>query len=296
MGSRLAEIHSEISCVADVRAVLGEGPVWVVRDQALYWLDIKGLKIFRLAVGGELDQWDTPFRVGSIAPRAAGGFIAGTEHGFAFIDLDAGRFDLHVNPEAHLPDNRFNDGKVDRAGRFWAGSMDDREREASGALYRLDSDLSWTKIDERYRVTNGPAFSPDGRWMYHNDSARQITYVFDLDDRGNASNRQVLARYDTTDGYPDGLTVDRDGCLWIAFWDGWCVRRLSPTGERLEEIAVPVQKPTSCAFGGPGLDRLYITSARIGIEGTDLDGQPFAGGLFMVDVGVGGVPETEFAG
>jgi xylono-1,5-lactonase len=291
MGSRLAEI----SCVADALALHGEGPVWVEREQALYWVDINGRKIFRLK-DEKVTDWRTPMRVGSIAPRASGGFVAGTDEGFAFIDLDAERFETFDHPERHLPRNRFNDGKLDRSGRFWAGSMDDGEREATGSLYRLDPDLSWVRVDEGYRVTNGPAFSPDGRRMYHNDSARQLTYAFDLDGRGNASNRTVLASYGEGDGYPDGMTVDAEGCLWIAFWDGWCVRRLSPVGARLDDVAVPVQRPTSCAFGGEGKDRLYITSARIGLDGTDLDRQPLAGGLFMADVGVVGLAECEFAG
>ncbi len=174
--------------------------------------------------------------------------------------------------------------------------MDDREREAAGALYRLDPDLSWTRMDEGYRVTNGPAFRPDGRRMYHNDSARQVTYVFDFDADGSASNRREFARFGEGDGYPDGMTVDAEGCLWIAFWDGWCLRRLSPEGERIDELRVPVQRPTSCAFGGERLDRLFITSARKGLEGTELAHQPFSGGLFAADVGVSGIADMPFAG
>lgn len=287
---------SDVQCVADVHAVLGEGPVWVRREAALYWLDIKGLKIFRLGDGGGLDQWETPLRVGSLAPRASGGFIAGTEHGIAEVDLESGRFAIVHHPEEHLPDNRFNDGKVDRSGRFWAGTMDDTERDSTGTLYRIEADLRCTAVDRGYRVTNGPAFSPSGERMYHNDSARQVTYVFDLDDDGNASNRRVFATYGEGDGYPDGMTVDAEGCLWIAFWDGWCVRRYSPAGECLKTIAVPVARPTSCAFGGPGLDCLYITSASIGLDEAALAAQPQAGGLFMGAPGVRGVADIPFAG
>jgi xylono-1,5-lactonase len=292
MGSQLAEI----SCVADVKAVHGEGPVWVEREVALYWVNITGRKIHRLNESGNTREWDTPARVGAIAPRAGGGFIAATDKGFAHLDLDSGSFNTIADPEPDLPGNRFNDGKVDRSGRFWAGTMDDKEREATGSLYRLDADCSWSKVDEDYYVTNGPAFSPDGQRMYHNDSARQLTYVFGLDEAGNASNRQVLIRFAGGEGYPDGMTVDREGCLWIAFWDGWCVRRFTADGKHLADIPLPVQRPTSCAFGGPGLDKLYVTSARIGLEGTDLDRQPLAGGLFMVDAGVTGIAERPFAG
>ncbi len=288
--------ESEVLCVADVHAVLGEGPVWVERDAALYWVDIKGRQIFRLDDRGKLDQWPTPYRVGSLAPRASGGFIAGTDRGIATLDLEGGRFEIAHHPEAHLPDNRFNDGKVDRHGRFWAGSMDDTEKDATGTLYRIDPGFRATRIDESYRVTNGPAFSPTGDLMYHNDSARRITYAFDLDGDGNAANRRVFATYQDGEGYPDGMTVDAEGCLWIAFWDGWCVRRYSPAGECLRKIDVPVSKPTSCAFGGADLDRLYITSASIGLDEAALAVQPQAGGLFMGSPGARGVAEIPFAG
>src|SRR3990170_3968991 len=200
-----------VTCVADVRALLGEGPVWVERDAALYWVDIKGRKIFRLDADGRQSEWPTPMRVGSLAPRVSGGFIAGTDEGIAAIDLDAGSFTILFNPEAHLPDNRFNDGKVDRRGRFWAGTMDDLETEAAGTLYRIEQDLTPSPIDVGYKVTNGPAFSPAGDIMYHNDSARQVTYAFDLDGEGKATERRVFATYGEEDGYPDGKTVDAGG-------------------------------------------------------------------------------------
>jgi sugar lactone lactonase YvrE len=287
---------STVTCVADVEAVLGEGPIWVAREAALYWLDIKGRKIFRLSEAGELDQWPTPFRVGSIAPRANGGFIAGTDQGIAEIDLSSGRLQILFNPEEELASNRFNDGKVDRSGRFWAGTMDDEERRASGALYRFMEDLSWVAVDAGYKVTNGPAFSPDGKRMYHNDSARQVTYVFDTDEAGNAANRRTFLQFGEGDGYPDGMTVDAEGCLWIAFWDGGCVRRYSADGELLRTVEMPVSRPTSCAFGGSGLDRLYVTSARIGLDETALGMQPNAGGLFLVTPGVQGIADVPFGG
>ena len=286
---------SNVLCVADVHAVLGEGPVWVQREQALYWVDIKGRKIFRLK-DNDVAEWLTPMRVGSIAPRAGGGFIAGTDEGIAAIDLGAGQFQIVANPERSLPDNRFNDGKVDRLGHFWAGTMDDCEREAIGTLYRFEPASEAIPIDGGYRVTNGPAFSPVGDIMYHNDSARQVTYAFDLDDDGIASNRRTFLQFGDGDGYPDGMTVDAEGCLWIAFWDGWCVRRFSPGGERIATIRMPVARPTSCAFGGVDLDELYITSASIGLDDHALEMQPNAGGLFMVTPGVRGLADVETLG
>jgi sugar lactone lactonase YvrE len=157
-------------------------------------------------------------------------------------------------------------------------------------------DLSWVAVDAGYKVTNGPAFSPDGKRMYHNDSARQVTYVFDIDEAGNAANRRTFLQFGEGDGYPDGMTVDAEACLWIAFWDGGCVRRYSPDGELLRTVEMPVSRPTSCAFGGSGLDRLYVTSARIGLDETALGMQPNAGGLFLVTPGVQGIADVPFGG
>ena len=288
--------ESPATLVADVHAVLGEGPVWVAAEQALYWVDIKGRLIFRLGESGGVQAWPTPFRIGSLAPRAGGGFIAGTEHGIAQVDLVAERFELLFDPEEDRPTNRFNDGKVDRAGRFFAGTMDDREEEASGAFYRIDRTLLCTRFDDGFRVTNGPAFSPDGRIMYANDSARQVTYAYTVGTNGMPAGRRPFVQWGEGDGYPDGMTVDAEGCLWLAFWDGWCVRRVSPEGERLSEWRVPVARPTSVAFGGPALDRLFVTSASIGLDAEALDKQPNAGGLFMFDVGTTGIAEQPFAG
>lgn len=287
---------SDVRCVADVKAVLGEGPVWVEAEQSLYWVDIKGRKIFRLDSSGKRDEWQTPMRVGSIAPRAAGGFIAGTEHGFADIDLQQGRFEVFDNPEEDRPHNRFNDGKTDAEGNFWAGTMDDREEDAVGILYRLHPDRSCDRIDGGYKVTNGPAFSPDGRTLYHTDSARQVIYAFPLGEDGAVGERRGFVRFDEGDGYPDGMTVDSQGCLWVAFWDGWCLRRLSPDGECLDKIELPVQRPTSCAFGGPRLDQLYVTSASIGLDQAALELQPCAGGLLLLEPGVSGIAAVPFAG
>jgi D-xylonolactonase len=285
----------EVQCIADVHAVLGEGPVWVTRESALYWLDIKGRKIFRLDNDGRLTEWPTPLRIGSLAPRKSGGFIAGTEDGIAIVDPAADRFEIIATPEEQLPDNRFNDGKVDRRGRFWAGTMDDSERAATGTLYCV-TPAGWEAIDSQYKVTNGPAFSPSGEIMYHSDSARQVTYAFDLDADGQVANRRTFLQFGPGDGYPDGMTVDDEGCLWIAFWEGWCVRRFSPAGEWIETVKMPVQRPTSCAFGGPDLDRLYVTSARIDLDESALAMQPNAGGLFMMVPGARGLADVPYDG
>ena len=286
--------HSAPDPIAPVEAVLGEGPIWVERDQALWWVDIKGPAVFRWSEAGGVERWTPPLRVCSLAPAVRGGFVAGTERGFFWADPEAGLYEAIADPEALVQDNRFNDGKVDRAGRFWAGTMDDREQDTRGALYRLDPDLSWRFIDDGYMVTNGPAFSPDGRTMYHTDSAQRLIYAFDLDDDGNPSDRRHFAAFREEHGHPDGMTVDAEGCLWIAFWNGWCVRRVSPDGEVMQVVDMPVERPTSCAFGGPALDRLFVTSARIGLNENALAVQPLAGALFMFMPGVRGVPERPF--
>jgi D-xylonolactonase len=285
-----------VTCVADVKALLGEGPHWDADAQALTFVDIKGRRAFRWREGQPIEEWPTPFRLGSLIPRASGGHIAGTDRGIAEVDLTLERFELLFDPEEDRDTNRFNDAKVDRSGRLFAGTMDDQEQAASGAFYRIDRTMRCTRVDDGFRVTNGPAFSPDGKVMYANDSALQVTYRYDLAPDGTPLNRREFIRFREGEGYPDGMTVDSEGCLWIAFWDGWCLRRISTRGERLEELRVPVQRPTSCTFGGPRLDQLFITSARVGLSENDLATQPYAGGLFMSVPGVTGIADQPFAG
>jgi sugar lactone lactonase YvrE len=285
-----------VATILECANLLGEGPVWVEREAALYWVDIAAPLIWRMDwASGDVSHWTPPFRICSLAPRVSSGFVAGTERGFAFVDPQRGSYHLIGDPEPEYPGNRFNDGKIDGAGRFWAGTMDDSEREATGALYRLDANLSWRRIDEGYRVTNGPAFSPDGRRIYHSDSAARTIFLFELDEAGEVSTRRSFAQFGEGEGHPDGMTTDAAGFLWVAFWDGWCLRRLSPEGACVEEMAMPVQRPTSCAFGGPAFDRLLITSARIGLDEGELDAQPLAGALFMATPAVGGLPQPVFA-
>ena len=286
---------SDVTCVADVKAVLGEGPVWVEHEQALYWVDITDGRTFRWSEAVTA-TFELRFNICSLVPRAGGGFVGGSYDGFFLAAPGFETIRILENPDRDFDTNRFNDGKTDRQGRFWAGTMDRFERETTGSLYRLDPDLSWTRIDSGYRVTNGPAFSLDGRTMYHSDSALQTVYAFDLAEDGSAANRRVFARFGRGEGYPDGMTVDAEDGLWIAFWDGWCLRRLSPAGEVIAELAVPVQRPTSCAFGGEDHRQLFITSARRGLTDEQLAMQPSAGGLFMTVPEVHGVPETPFAG
>lgn len=284
------------TCVWPAGCELGEGPVWVAREAALWFVDIERPCLHRFdPATGARSSFKPPWRVGSMAPRHGGGFIAGTEAGFALIDPVAGRWDLLDHPEGHLPENRFNDGKVDPAGRFWAGTMDDRKQADTGTLYRVDPDLRWTAIDDGYGITNGPAFSPDGQRMYHSDTRARTTFVFDLHADGCAHGKRVFAHWPTDFGHPDGMTVDSEGCLWVAFWGGSCVRRVSPSGEVLAKHRVPAPHVTSCAFGGAALDRLFVTTARQGMSADALEVDPLSGGLFEIDAGgARGCPPVEF--
>lgn len=283
-------------CIAPVAALLGEGPCWVAAEQALYWVDIVAGRLWRWRDADGVAEMPITAPVCSLLPRSTGGYIGGGHDGLITISPDW-TVDTFWSPEPALADNRMNDGKIDRAGRLWAGSMDGTHRTVSGSLYRIDHDLSGTRIDEGYGVTNGPAFSPDGKTMYHTDSALQTVYAFPLHSDGSVGERRVFRQFGEGEGYPDGMTVDAEGHLWIAFWDGWCLRRLTPDGQVVDEVAVPVQRPTSCAFGGPALDQLFITSSRQDLSDEELAGQPHAGGLFVTTIaGVSGIAELPFAG
>jgi sugar lactone lactonase YvrE len=283
-------------CLWPAGALLGEGPVWSAAEGAVYWVDIKRPRVLRYRLAdGRRDEFPMPSEIGCIGLVEGGGLVAALRSGFAFLDLERGRLEPIADPEADRPSNRFNDGKVDAAGRFWAGSMDDAERAPAGCLYRLDHDLTVTRADTGYVVTNGPAFSPDGRTLYHNDSAARRILAFDCDPTSGAlARRRTFAELE--DGYPDGLTVDAEGGLWCAVWDGWCVARFTPDGRRERSIELPVARVTSCTFGGAELDTLFVTTASIGLDAAAAAAQPLAGGLFAVRPGPRGLPTPAFAG
>jgi sugar lactone lactonase YvrE len=286
-----------VRCVWDVGARLGEGPVWDARDGAVWFVDIETPAIHCYGLADDSRQSFTPpWRVTALWPRAAGGFVAHSERGFAIVDPRAGRYDLFHETEPDLPRNRSNDGKIDPAGRFWSGTMDDIKQDDSGALYRLDPDRRVTRIDSGYRITNGPAFSRDGALMYHTDTFRRTIWAFDVGADGSASAKRAFLTFgDETVGNPDGMNVDAEGCLWVAFWDGWCVRRYSPEAVLLEERRVPAAQVTSLVFAGDGLDRMFVTSAAEGLERTGE--HALAGGLFEIEApGVTGMPMPLFEG
>ncbi|MBT6440903.1 MAG: SMP-30/gluconolactonase/LRE family protein, partial [Alphaproteobacteria bacterium] len=278
---------------------LGEGPLWDVQEQMIYWVDGKNSEIWRHnPATGETRTWKTPEDPGSFALRENGkGLVVAMWNGFRFFDLETGETTVIEDMEQDLPTSRFNDGRCDRQGRFWVGSMDDKHTDPIGSLYRLDADLGHEVQERGVICSNSTCFSPDGETMYYADTYINTIWAYDLDTAsGQLSNRRVFA--DTTDmkGVPDGSIVDAEGYLWNAMWDGWSVVRFAPDGTVDRIVEVPVQRPTCPMFGGKYLGQLYVTSARIGLEPDDLVNQPDAGALLMLDPGVKGVPETRFAG
>ena len=287
-----------VRCVVDARNTLGEVPVWDVAEQALYWVDIEGRLLQRYEPAtGAVERWRFDERVCALALRERGGLVLALASGFAFFEPATGEIRRLAAPEAHLPRNRMNDGKCDRRGRFWAGTMDDGLAAPSGALYRLDPDLSCHRMAEGIGISNSLAWSPDDRVFYFADSLRRTVFAYDYDlDSGAIANRRILTDCADQPGTPDGSTVDAEGFLWNAQWDGWRLVRYSPDGRVDRVVALPVQKPTSCTFGGADLRTLFVTSAVWDLAGDALAAQPHAGGVLALDVGVPGLPEPRFAG
>lgn len=294
---------ADVELIADLRNATGESPVWDSRSQSLYWVDIPNKTIFNWhPESGSLRKWKTPEMVGCIALRKAGGLIAGLESGIFALELDddgtARAERLAAASHAATP-MRFNDGRCDRQGRFWAGTMHMNMGQAMavGAVYRYDSRGLHIAQTDKLIGPNGMSWSPDGRTMYLSDSHpnAQMIWAFDYDiDDGVATNQRPWVDMRPHPGRPDGAAVDVDGCYWICGNDAGLVHRFGPDGKLLRSIAVPVKKPAMCTFGGKDLDTLYVTSIRP--DGVDLSDQPLAGGLFACRPGVQGIDETPFAG
>lgn len=281
--------------------LLGECPLWDERERVLWWIDSRGpaLKRFDPSSGG-VDVLALPETVGSIAFRADGGMIAAIQSGLYRLDPDTGPLDPIARPEAQQPENRFNDGRCDRAGRFWAGTMNDVRRDPTGALYRFLPDGSWTRMRTDIVIPNSIAWSPDDRTMYFADTHRNRIDAYDYDlDSGEIGNPRVFADAAATGARPfrpDGSCVDVDGGLWTCDYGGWRIVRHRPDGRLDREIALPVANPTCCCFGGDDLDILYVTSATQRLTPEDLAAQPLAGSVFALRPGAQGLPEGRFGG
>jgi L-arabinonolactonase len=289
---------SEAACVVDLRAEVTESPVWVPEERALYFVDIYKPAIHRLdPESGALETWPMAEPVGCVALRRDGGLVAGFRSGFGFVDLATGGVEMIAAPEPERPGNRLNDGRCDRRGRFWAGSMVEALDLNDAALHRLDPDRRCRRMVGDIICSNGLAWSPDDRTMYHADSRQSTVWAWDFDlETGGIRNRRVFAQSRAGEGRPDGAAIDEEGCYWSARYDGWRIVRHAPDGREIATIAMPVRSPTMCAFGGRDLDILYVTSAGQ----KPADGQPRdhaqAGGVFALDVGARGLREPRFAG
>jgi sugar lactone lactonase YvrE len=275
---------------------LGEGPLWDHRTGLLCWVDINSGMIHRCDPAGQNHEvFETGVKVGALALRRGGRFITATSQGLAFWSPADRQMQWIANPEEGKPGARFNDGKVDPGGRFWAGTM--TFADASSSLYRLDPDLSLHVMATGITISNGLGWSPDQCTMYHADTRRQTIFAYGYETgSGDIRGRRVLYQFQGGEGFPDGLTVDSQGCVWCALWGGWRVVRIAPDGKIVDEVRVPTANPSCCAFGGSNLDRLFITTAYEGMPADERAGQPLAGDLFVVDAGVAGRPEAEFAG
>jgi L-arabinonolactonase len=286
----------DIVPVLDVRAELGEGTLWDPVGQVLWWVDIWGKAIHKTdPVRRTDDVYGTPEYVGAVGLRKKGGLVVSLVTGFHFFDPDTGAFTRIVDPESDRPDTRFNDGKPDRQGRFWSGTVFEdppRKTEYVGALYRLDPDLSCHRMVEGIGSSNGLAFSPDSRTMYFADSQGGYVWAWDFDPAtGDIDRRRVFIDFRDTGGCADGATVDAEGCYWTTLPESGKLSRYDPDGKLMQTIMMPTSIPTCCEFGGRDLDILYVTSAKLR-KLTD----PLAGALFALDVGVKGLPLPCFKG
>ena len=288
----------ELLCILDVKASLGECPTWSVAEQALYWVDINAPSLNRFdPATGQNTVMPMPESIGCFALRRSGGFLIALRGGIWLAQRD-GTLVRRIAPPPYDPiHHRFNDGRCDPRGRLLVGTMNEKRDAATGALYRLDADCTLTCILSDMTISNGLAFSPDGRTMYHADTPAQAITAHDYDAAtGTPSNARIFARFSDPGDRPDGAAVDSEGCYWTAQYRGGKLKRIAPDGRLLSEVRLPAMCPTMCAFGGPDLKTLYVTTARQQRDAEELARLPLSGGIFSMRVGVAGLPEPSFAG
>ncbi len=288
----------EVVCIAKVENELGEGVIWNVEEKALYWVDAFGKLIQRYRpLDGAVDRWPVPEEIGSLVFRKKGGIVAGMRSGFRALDLDRGTDELLVDPQPG-DDILLNDGKCDRMGRYWCGTIVMTLDRPDGILWRLDPDLSCHAMDHGIMVSNGIAWSPDDKVMYFADTRAEKVYAYDFDlAAGTIASRRVFL--DTTEllGRVDGATVDAEGFYWCAMVHGGAIHRYAPDGRLDRVIELPVKHPTMCTFGGDDLGTLYVVTAARFLSAEERASTPEAGALFAIhDVGAKGLPEPLFAG
>jgi sugar lactone lactonase YvrE len=287
----------QVRRIGDTIDILGEGPVWDVQEQAFYWLDIRGCLVRRYDwSSGRTQSWTLPEMVGSLAIRERGGLLLAMRSSISFFDPATGALERVAAPEAGRENMRFNDGKCDRQGRFWSGTMNDLVREPSGTLYRLDPQRGCVAQFNGLRTPNSLAWSPDGRIMYFADSRSQVIHAYPYEPATGELGAPRVFHTVEPPAIPDGATVDAEGFVWSALYGGSRVVRIAPDGRVDRTIELPVEQPTSCQFAGPNLDVLFITTARQRLTQEQLAQQPLAGALLAADVGVRGLPETRYRG
>ncbi len=286
----------EVDVALDAHAEVGEGPVWDVGRERLVWVDIyrDAVHLFDPVTGAD-HAIDVGQHVGVARPAAGGGLVLALRDGFAHLDPATGRLECLAAVEADVPGNLMNDGACDRRGRFLAGTTSVEETPGAGALYRLTGDLTVQVVLAGVTLSNGIDWSPDGTLLYFVDSALQRIEAFDYASDGGVSGRRTFAEIPPGAGMPDGLTVDAEGCVWVALWGGSAVRRYTPGGELERTVDVPAQLVTSCAFGGTDLEDLYITTSTWELDAAALRDHPHAGAVFVARPGVRGLLPTPFA-
>lgn len=303
-------------CLWEAKAILGESTLWDPRDGCIYWVDIDAPSVnwFELAGGGK-GSWVPPVWISAIALREQGGFVASCAEGLAYVDPKKGLYAPFADPVPDRRVARLNDGVTDRAGRYWTGSCDvsqwddsttaedktsslkDFDKRSTGELYRVDGKGAIVTQERNIVTANGPAFSPDGRTAYVNDSMPLVTWAYDLARDSTLSNRRDFLKFTTESGYPDGMAVDIDGCIWMAFYESTKLRRFAPDATLVEERTLPIRRGLRPAFGGPELDRLFLITGSAGYSDEMWAREPLAGGLFeILDPGVRGLPSVPFAG
>ena len=275
--------------IKNSKSLLGEGPLYNQKQNALYWTDIKGMRLFKYdLVTQVVKNYHFTKPIGSFAFTCNDEIITTTTCGFEYANLNENRLTPIVNPEVDLPDNRFNDGKCDAKGRYFAGTMDNNEEEITGSLYCFDGNAV-KKLEENLFISNGLGWSPDSKRFYLTDSPKRVIYVYDYDLKsGNISNRELFAKIDEKDGFPDGLCVDSEGYIWSAHWNGWKITRYAPNGSIDSIYDIPVPKVTSCNFGGENLDTLFITTAAFELSEEELKKAPLSGYTFTLKTKVKG--------
>lgn len=285
-------------CVLPVAAGLAEGPCWWAEKQVLLWVDIEASRIGLFDPQTARNNFlHLPAHVGAVVPTSAGDLLLATATGFLRLDPSTEAVTLLSDPEADRPGNRFNDGKCDPWGRFWAGTMAYDFEPLAGALWRVNADFSCVRQRQGLTISNGLAWSQDRGTLYLIDSPTLNVLAFPLTNSGEIAGEPSICVHipEDWDAVPDGMCIDAEGMLWIALFGGGCVTRWDPvSGQRLERLALPCRQVTSCCFGGPHLDQLFITTARREMDAAAIKAEPLAGGLFQADVGVKGVPADCF--